>query len=533
MELSWSSPAGVSAHRLTLRDSEGAVLLDSGALNRPEFSFDERVLKSESGPVLGSLEMKRADGSWVSAGPQARLPAEPQRGTPVRWESAAAIHRLVVFDRTAAKIVLDEIVLGDSYPFHCPPDVASHDLAMSVRPWTGDGWGEPGKWGPLPLRIVLGARRQTQPVLDAESPPELLLAFTVDTECSILRQRDPDPDRVVDQLIFGDFGDGARNGIDLHMDLLEHFGHRGCFFLDILMEHRFGRAAIERIVEAVRDRGHELQLHVHPEHLLRSPDQSAFASGAAWAAREPDAFARVLEHSMDLFVRATGDPPVAYRAGGYRIVEEHFPILERAGIRIDSSVNPHVNFDLPDWMRTRTQPYWVGGILEAPPTWIVVQDDPERWEPRAFAPNATLGDPVTPISPVQERSSLLATYVSHSFELLQTDLLGDSRFRKEFERRLRKRVSSDEAEGLLGQIRGPLRLHDGTVDGGAVAACAGVLRRIADRTDARCITYSEMAESAERLWPRDESRGPDPIPAVDRRRGVAAVVLSDDPRVWS
>ena len=90
---------------------------------------------------------------------------------------------------------------------------------------------------------MLGLRSDS-PTMTQESPPGLLLIFTIDTEGSIVRQRHPDPERVVDELILGDYGTGERGGIRLHMDLLERFGFRGCFFVDVLMEYQFGREAL-------------------------------------------------------------------------------------------------------------------------------------------------------------------------------------------------------------------------------------------------------------------------------------------------
>ena len=52
---------------------------------------------------------------------------------------------------------------------------------------------------------------------------------------------------------------------------------------------------------------------------------------------------------------------------------------------------------------------------------------------------------------------------------------------------------------------------------------AGLLRRIADRDDARCVTFAELSEVTDR-FPRERRKEPvDPVPAIDRPHGAATV----------
>src|SRR5262249_25083742 len=161
----------------------------------------------------------------------------------------------------------------------------------------------------------------------------LLLVFSIDTEGFLARQRDPNPATAVDELVFGDFGDGEGRGIGLHMDLLEHFGYRGSFFVDVLSAYQYGEEALKRAVEAILERGHEVQLHVHDEHLRNSDDPAIHGLAGDLMAKDHDEFLKILELGVEVFERLTGQRPIAYRAGGYRIRDEHFPALQEVGIR--------------------------------------------------------------------------------------------------------------------------------------------------------------------------------------------------------
>jgi hypothetical protein len=358
--------------------------------------------------------------------------------------------------------------------------------------------------------------------------PGLLLVFTIDTECSVVRQPNPNPDMVVDELIFGDFGNGEPPaGIGLHMDLLEHFGFRGSFFVDVLMEFEHGQVALERTVEAILRRGHEVELHVHPEHLSwsRDPQVERLAGelSGGRVLRDEDAFRRLTELSVDLFERRVGRRPVAYRAGGYRIADFQFSVLEEFGIRIDSSVQPYFNSQVSDWMRTRTQPFRVGGVLEVPPSYLVLNERPGEWETRGVTPNSNLGDPISALEAEPGRPPGVITFVSHSFQLLRRYDSEDPEAVEAFAQRLRSSVPADLADRYLAGPLRAVRTFGEEVDEALVAAVAGVLRRVADRSDARCVTYAELAAVADRFWPGEQHPPVDPVPLFDRNEGVAGV----------
>lgn len=438
----------------------------------------------------------------------------------------ASAYRLMVYDRTDARTIFDETVAGSAHEVPIPDGRSNHDLVMRTRPLLGEGWSDWTAFQPLPREIVLGERRDPLSPVSADGDLGLLLMFTIDTECPVVRQPNPDPDRAVDELIFGDFGNGGPpGGIALQMDLLEHFGFRGTFFVDVLMEFEHGRRALERTIEAIAERGHEIELHVHPEHLEWSADPRAEAvtaelSGGGMQPR--DVFHQVLELSVDIFERRVGRRPIAYRAGAYRISDAHFPVLEEFGIRIDSSVQPYFNSRVSDWMRTRTQPFRVGGVLEIPPTFVLLNDRPDAWETRALAPSFGLGDPISTLSAAPGGHPHVATFVSHSFQLLRCRESGERDAIKSFEAHVRSRLPASTADRLLRPPPTVTRSFGEDVDEGLVAHVAGILRRTADRPDARCATYAEVAGLIDRFWPAEHHQQIDPIALLDRRQGIAS-----------
>jgi hypothetical protein len=527
INLEWTPLRGVSAYRLTIIDSStGERLVRTDPLDMPRYALGPSLADGrEIEAKLEFLPERAEEGAWEEAGPTFRVPVPDPNAdlTILRWEGVSPVHRLVIADQTAARTIVDRPVLGSSYPYVPSPSERGHDLVMRVHAWRDGDWDEGTEWRPLPLRVLVGERRDPPPPLESDGAAPLLLAFTIDTEGFLARQRDPNPATAVDELIFGDYGNFEHHGVGLHMDLLEHFGFRGCFFVDVLSQFQYGRDALQRTVSAITDRGHEVELHVHDEHLRASDDPTIRALAGDMAKMDGDRFHRLMELAVQVFERLTGKQPVAYRAGGYRITDEHFPVLEEFGIKIDSSVQAYFHAHVSEWMRTRTQPYWIGDILEVPPTWTLVRDERDAPETRALAPNVTAGDPVScmPVSPTGVPR--IATYVSHSCELMRVDREVTPEAVAEYERNLRARVRSEVADRVMQEVTASPRLIDGRLDGDLVFRVAGILRRIADRDDARCVTFGELREIAG-AFPRDARREPvDPVAVIDRPHGAATV----------
>ena len=150
------------------------------------------------------------------------------------------------------------------------------------------------------------------------------------------------------------------------LDVLERHGARLTAFVDVAYlerlltygsAHRRDFEAIASQLRTLIDRGHDVQLHIHPHWL-----DSEWA-GDRWIINTQryrlhdlsDAeVAEVVPRLVSLLGDITGRAPVAYRAGGWCLqpFERLSPALAEAGVRIDSTVyaegysaNPGREFD--------------------------------------------------------------------------------------------------------------------------------------------------------------------------------------------
>ena len=204
-------------------------------------------------------------------------------------------------------------------------------------------------------------------------------------------------------------------------------------------------------------------------------------------------------------------------------MDAHFAVLEEFGIAIDSSVLAFSNSQVADWMLTRTQPFWVGGVLELPVGWMMVRDDRSSPNTLRLAPTHGVAEPVSPMPALRSGPPRVATYVSHSFQLMREDRDASPEAIATLERRVREKVASDAADRLMGPARRNMRIFDGTLDKAKVASVEELLGRIADRPDAACVTYGELSQVAEQLWSDRRQEPVDPVPVLDRPRHLSTV----------
>ncbi len=161
--------------------------------------------------------------------------------------------------------------------------------------------------------------------------------ITCDTELSAaLFQRGTDADSNFAQSI------GCSGwGVAWQMDRLDAHALTGVFFIDPMPALVYGIDVIARIVQPIVARGHDVQLHLHPEWL-------------AWANVQPvsdrrgqsigdfgfDDQVTLIALARRTLIEAGAAPPVAFRAGNYGANDDTLRALAQIGFIWDASFNP-------------------------------------------------------------------------------------------------------------------------------------------------------------------------------------------------
>lgn len=170
--------------------------------------------------------------------------------------------------------------------------------------------------------------------------------LTIDTEYSpglALRLGLHARDEVFARSISCQTTDGAV-GIFYQMDVLDDHGLKGVFFVDPLPALVWGVGAIAAIVEPILRRGHEVQLHLHPEWLEIAGDANPLRSrtGCNLHAFTEDEQADLIAIAREYLIQAGAPPPTAFRAGNYAADDATLRALARCGIAYDSSHVPGI-----------------------------------------------------------------------------------------------------------------------------------------------------------------------------------------------
>ena len=124
--------------------------------------------------------------------------------------------------------------------------------------------------------------------------------------------------------------------------ILNRYGLKGVFFVEPLFATRFGNEHLEIIVRLIREAGHEIQLHLHPEWTdeAREPIIENCATKrqhlSYYTLEEQTA---LIAHGKKMLEAAGSGPICAFRAGSFAANRDTFEALRRNGIWLDTSLN--------------------------------------------------------------------------------------------------------------------------------------------------------------------------------------------------
>ncbi len=133
----------------------------------------------------------------------------------------------------------------------------------------------------------------------------------------------------VDDWIYGRHGD-EEFGISRIMDICERWGVKATFFLDVAEVWTWGEAAIKQVGVRILERGHDLQLHVHPDHITNGPR-------FLWEYDYNEQL-EIITRSIETFEKLWKKHPLAFRAGKYGANYDTLQALCAAGIKADFSM---------------------------------------------------------------------------------------------------------------------------------------------------------------------------------------------------
>ncbi len=147
-----------------------------------------------------------------------------------------------------------------------------------------------------------------------------------------------------DLRVWGHFANQAKAlGIGLIMDELEACGFHGTFYTEAIGAESFGIEGLRKVCTELVSRGHDVQLHVHPN--LREPHWHSNKSTqvddniASYSLQDQTA---LLKEGIDILVDAgvPRDDLLSYRAGNFGASNVTWQAMREASLVLSSNYNP-------------------------------------------------------------------------------------------------------------------------------------------------------------------------------------------------
>jgi 16S rRNA G966 N2-methylase RsmD len=211
-----------------------------------------------------------------------------------------------------------------------------------------------------------------------EASPEKKVAtiISVDVEALLGRANI----KHVERLIFGRYGNAPAAGIERLCDIFDSFGARATFFVDYAMCAHLGDHDIFSAAEILAKRGHDVQLHMHSEVLVRKKNWNHDRTKLpAFDVLDRDVARACLEYGIEKFKHNLGASPRIFRPGGMKHSAAMYAAAHDTGIEAVSAL--FRGYEQKFWPQIYDTAIfqWNNGIKELPLDFAL--DPLVYWEP--------------------------------------------------------------------------------------------------------------------------------------------------------
>ncbi|MDY0131698.1 MAG: hypothetical protein RBR53_03425 [Desulforegulaceae bacterium] len=131
---------------------------------------------------------------------------------------------------------------------------------------------------------------------------------------------------------------GEHYGIPLIMDIADSYGLKITFFVEVLNHYYFGKEDNYEVCQYILKRGHDVQLHLHPNYLnfkLDEPQKLIYSDNMY--DYDLDTQVELIKEGKELLKEFGVNNPVAFRAGNYGFNLDTLKALKENSFLYDSS----------------------------------------------------------------------------------------------------------------------------------------------------------------------------------------------------
>lgn len=248
-----------------------------------------------------------------------------------------------------------------------------------------------------------------------------IVHFTIDVECSVGGAYNG-PDRLpkgYDLRFWGRLANQERAwGIGFIMDELERYGFAGTFFVEAFCEQYFSRRGLADACRQIIERGHDVQLHLHPgmRNLIPGAKRQVYRQSDFFCDYDLDNQTRLLREGIDILKDCGVEGVCAFRAGNCSANDDTIKAVQAVGLSVSS------NHTLGAVRRTGQKHFndafrIAPGVLELPITSMM-----SAGRPRHLAmPAVSLREMTCTLRRMRSVGYRHITFLLHSFEYVHVD----------------------------------------------------------------------------------------------------------------
>ncbi len=217
----------------------------------------------------------------------------------------------------------------------------------------------------------------------------------------------------------------ATAGLPLIFSVLRKYGACSTALLDIAQLYRFGDESFREACSLIELSGNDLQLHFHGDCLYKTwyEERGMSPHTESMEDRPLEDLIPIFEAIVSDFNRFASKPPIAYRAGAYRISNAIIDALRHIGIRVDTSydlLDKKENVNLKSKKLMGNFPVRHRGLMEVP---ISAYGEIATSRTHRFAPvsrSRRVDERISVLRRLNESGLPLVTYVLHSSSLMKS-----------------------------------------------------------------------------------------------------------------
>ena len=244
--------------------------------------------------------------------------------------------------------------------------------------------------------------------------------ITVDTEFSAGGHfHDPKKQPVTDRSVYCEI-DGRSYGLGFMLKTFKDAGLKATFFVEGAHTYVLRFEEMRRPVQEIMEAGHDIQLHVHPMWLHRSPGRSGCRLTDSFAELDERQMVDAIEQGLRSFAAWGAPPPIVFRPGGLRMHRSVYPVLHRLGIPVSSSVGAGTRtYNNPE-IAISSGRKWIDGILEVPITsYSDFRIGPKRHRKNLTLTGAGTGEILSVIDGAYRDGVEDVVLLTHTFEFIK------------------------------------------------------------------------------------------------------------------